>query len=129
MILPLALHLPFMDEWGVILVIGLLLFGKRLPEVGRSIGKGIVEFKKGLAGIEDEIDQAAAAKPTGTAPTVTPAPMRPAIAADQKFDPYTGQPIQPQLAGAVPAGAKFDPYTGKPLGDDVVSATPQTSSV
>jgi len=36
--------------------IGLLLFGKRLPEVGRGLGKSIVEFKKGLAGIEDEID-------------------------------------------------------------------------
>jgi sec-independent protein translocase protein TatA len=127
MVLPLALHLPFMDEWGVILVIGLLLFGKRLPEVGRSIGKGIVEFKKGLAGIEDEIDLAAK---TG-APVVTPAAsaaVRPAIAADHKFDPFTGQPLQPQLAGNVPAGAKYDPITGKPLSEEAI-ATPQTSSV
>jgi len=40
----------------IILVIALLLFGRRLPEVGRSLGKGIVEFKKGLKGVEDEID-------------------------------------------------------------------------
>jgi sec-independent protein translocase protein TatA len=40
----------------VILVIGVLLFGRRLPEVGRSLGKGIVEFKKGLKGLEDEVD-------------------------------------------------------------------------
>lgn len=46
---------PF--EWMVILVIGLLVFGKRLPEVGKSLGKGIVEFKKGLKGIDDEIEQ------------------------------------------------------------------------
>ncbi len=39
----------------VILVIALLLFGRRLPEVGRSLGKGIVEFKKGIKGIEDDI--------------------------------------------------------------------------
>lgn len=39
-----------------ILVIALLLFGKRLPEVGRSLGKGIVEFKKGIKGVEEEID-------------------------------------------------------------------------
>jgi sec-independent protein translocase protein TatA len=43
----------------VILVIGILLFGKRLPEVGRSLGKGIVEFKKGLRGVEDDVDAAA----------------------------------------------------------------------
>jgi sec-independent protein translocase protein TatA len=42
----------------IILVVALLLFGRRLPEVGRSLGRGIVEFKKGLRGVEDEINQA-----------------------------------------------------------------------
>jgi sec-independent protein translocase protein TatA len=46
-----------MPEMIVILTLGVLLFGKRLPEVGRSIGKGIVEFKKGLKGVEDDIDE------------------------------------------------------------------------
>jgi sec-independent protein translocase protein TatA len=45
-------------EMIVIVGLGVLLFGKRLPEVGRSLGKGIVEFKKGLKGIEDEVDEA-----------------------------------------------------------------------
>lgn len=45
-------------EWIVVLVIGLLLFGRRLPEVGRGVGKSIVEFRKGIQGIEDEIDEA-----------------------------------------------------------------------
>lgn len=40
-------------EWIVILVVALLIFGKRLPEVMKSMGKGIVEFKKGVKGIED----------------------------------------------------------------------------
>jgi len=35
-------------ELMIVGVIAVLLFGKRLPEVGRSMGKGIVEFKKGL---------------------------------------------------------------------------------
>ncbi len=36
----------------VLLAIGLLLFGKRLPELGRSIGKALVEFKRGLRDAE-----------------------------------------------------------------------------
>ena len=40
----------------VIMVIGVLLFGRRLPEVGRYLGKGIVEFKKGIKGLEDDVD-------------------------------------------------------------------------
>jgi sec-independent protein translocase protein TatA len=38
----------------LVLIVGVLLFGKRLPEVGRSLGKGLMEFKKGLHGLEDE---------------------------------------------------------------------------
>ena len=52
----LALPMPHGWEWLIILAIGLLLFGKRLPEVGRSLGKGIVEFKRGIKGIEEEIE-------------------------------------------------------------------------
>lgn len=51
-----------------ILVIALLIFGNRLPEVARSMGKGIVEFKKGLRGVEDEIDQASNAPPPAPPP-------------------------------------------------------------
>ena len=45
-------------EIGAILLVGILLFGKRLPEVGRGLGKSIVEFKKGLKDVTDEIDEA-----------------------------------------------------------------------
>ena len=51
------------QEMIVLLVIGVLLFGRKLPEVGRYLGKGIVEFKKGMKGLEDEIDSSAAARP------------------------------------------------------------------
>ncbi len=50
--------LPGGMEWIVILVIGLLLFGRRLPEVARSLGKSIVEFKKGMSDVRDEINDA-----------------------------------------------------------------------
>jgi sec-independent protein translocase protein TatA len=47
---------PGGTEWVILLVLGLLIFGRRLPEVGRSLGKGIVEFKRGIKGIEDEVE-------------------------------------------------------------------------
>lgn len=43
------------QELLMILVLGVLLFGRRLPEVGRAVGKTVVEFKKGMAGMEDQI--------------------------------------------------------------------------
>ncbi|HEU4725114.1 MAG TPA: twin-arginine translocase TatA/TatE family subunit [Candidatus Eisenbacteria bacterium] len=39
-----------------IFLIVLFLFGaKRIPEIGRSIGKGIQEFKKGMKEVETEL--------------------------------------------------------------------------
>jgi sec-independent protein translocase protein TatA len=46
---------PF--HWLIILFIVFLLFGNRLPSVMRSLGQGVVEFKKGMAQIKDESDE------------------------------------------------------------------------
>ncbi len=49
-----------------VLIVGmiiLLLFGNRLPALMRSLGQGIVEFKKGVKGIEDQSEQPPADKP------------------------------------------------------------------
>ncbi|MDY7107078.1 MAG: twin-arginine translocase TatA/TatE family subunit, partial [Planctomycetota bacterium] len=59
----LAFGMPGGTEWIILLVLGLLIFGRRLPEVGRSLGRGIVEFKKGIKGVEDEIDEASSPRP------------------------------------------------------------------
>ena len=44
---------PF--HWLIIAMVVFLLFGNRLPSVMRSLGQGVVEFKKGLQGIEDDV--------------------------------------------------------------------------
>jgi sec-independent protein translocase protein TatA len=41
----------------VILIIALILFGRRLPEVARSLGKSLTEFKKGMNETQDEIEK------------------------------------------------------------------------
>jgi sec-independent protein translocase protein TatA len=50
-------------EIGVVLVLGLLLFGpKRLPGLGKSLGEAIKGFKKGINDENDEIDVTASVK-------------------------------------------------------------------
>ncbi len=87
-------------ELMVFCVIGLLLFGKRLPEVARSLGKGIVEFKKGVKGIEEEIHQStyeSSSSNNYSRPSPAPRPT----ASDEtnevtapKFEPPTSEPTQ-----------------------------------
>lgn len=47
---------PF--EMMIIAGVALLLFGKRLPDVARSVGSSISEFQKGLKAVETDIDRA-----------------------------------------------------------------------
>lgn len=45
-------------EIVVVLIIALVVFGpKRLPELGRSLGKGIREFRGSLGGNDDDDDE------------------------------------------------------------------------
>lgn len=46
----------------IIAAIAFLLFGNRLPSVMRSLGRSVTEFKKGVAGIEEEVDAAVSAE-------------------------------------------------------------------
>ncbi len=64
MLAPLAvfLSMPGPMEMLIIGVIVLLLFGNRLPSTMRSLGRGIVEFKKGVQGIEDDVEKAGKTK-------------------------------------------------------------------
>lgn len=81
-------------ELIVLGIIALLLFGKNLPEVARSLGKGMTEFKKGMRGIEDEFHGAMRDTPR------EPPRRRPEPARDEerelrapKFEPPTSEPV------------------------------------
>jgi sec-independent protein translocase protein TatA len=63
-------------ELLIVLVVVLLVFGpKRLPEMGRSLGKGLREFKDSITGKDDETPDRAEL-PAGTQDTSAPAPPR-----------------------------------------------------
>lgn len=79
---------PSLPELLIVGFVALLLFGKRLPEVARSLGKGIVEFKKGVRGLEDEVDTATYSRPTSRP---EPEEVREPVTAP-KFDPPTQEP-------------------------------------
>jgi len=55
---------PSGGEMVLLLLIALLLFGRRLPEVAMNVGKGLREFQSGLKGMQDEITRAANSSPT-----------------------------------------------------------------
>jgi len=78
--------------WGEILVLGIiavLLFGRRLPDMAKYLGKSVVEFKKGMHGLESGFDDLA--NPT--------APVGPTSAQAEAIRP-------PQRVA--PAAPKFD---------------------
>lgn len=95
-------------EMIVLGIIALLLFGKRLPEVARSLGKGITEFKKGMHGIEDEI-QSASRSATATSSSSS----RPQVEDDEqqwkapRFEPPTSEP-QAETATKAEASTKAE---------------------
>ena len=69
------ISMPGGPEWIVIGIIGLLIFGKRLPDVARSLGKSVVEFKKGLKAVEDEITTSG--NESSNSPSELPPPSNP----------------------------------------------------
>ena len=69
--------MPNVGPWEIILLLllALLLFGaKRLPEIGRSMGRGLREFKDSVSG--KDADDEPAELPVRTTPAETPARER-----------------------------------------------------
>ena len=77
-------------EMMIIGAIAILLFGNKLPEVAKSVGKGFNEFKKGMHGIDEEISSA----------TRTPSPSRPSRVIEDREDTSAPKFEPPPSEGA-----------------------------
>jgi len=94
-------------QLAVVAFIALMLFGKRLPEVMRSLGKGITEFKKGMSGLEEEMHRGGSSNSNSYLPPPSyheparplPAEERPEISAP-KFQPPTAAPTPPPTSAS-----------------------------
>lgn len=68
----------------VVLIIALVVFGpKRLPELGKSLGKGIQEFKGTIGGEGDRSEKQDAIEPVTVTVTPAAAPKTPAGTPEQ----------------------------------------------
>jgi sec-independent protein translocase protein TatA len=82
----------------IVLIVGVLIFGRRLPEIGRYLGKGIVEFKKGMRGLEDELDFTDSNKYAQN----NQAPQQQQQVSDQIRPPQRVQPAAPKFEDNLP---------------------------
>jgi sec-independent protein translocase protein TatA len=86
-----------MMEMVILFGVAVLLFGKRLPEVGRTLGKGIVEFKKGIRGIEEEFrfdEHSTRHNFNNPEPLHTPSDSDLIESSVPKFEPPTAAPVR-----------------------------------
>ena len=67
----LALGMPSGWEWLILVFLALLIFGRRLPEVARSVGRSVTEFKKGLSEVSTAAQKESTDSTGGRLPEAT----------------------------------------------------------
>lgn len=75
--------------------LAVLLFGERLPEVARSFGKGFMELKNGMRGIQDEIQNAVNSATSIDTTSRYQEPEQREEATAPKFEPPPSPPTPP----------------------------------
>jgi sec-independent protein translocase protein TatA len=99
--------LPAPTQLIVLLVLAVLLFGQNLPQVARTLGQKLADFRRGMKHIEDEIRSI-------TSDITSSAPTRPAISNSNPQDyPYNfSQPRDDPSDLDEPTAPKFEPPPG-----------------
>jgi sec-independent protein translocase protein TatA len=69
--------------------LGLLLFGRKLPDVGRYLGRSMIEFKKGMKGLEDDVESSTN-MPSNPMPMEQPRPPQRVMNAPPRFEDNPG---------------------------------------
>jgi TatA/E family protein of Tat protein translocase len=70
--------MPGFQEWVLILLIVLILFGaKRLPELARGLGQSVNEFRKAKDEFERELHKTTTVENTPAKPATTETPEQP----------------------------------------------------
>ena len=74
----------------MLLVIGVLLFGKDLPDVARKLGKSLLDIRRSLQGLHDEVPNDRPSRPSEPVARPPRPPQRIAPTARKFEDPPTG---------------------------------------
>ena len=69
-----------------LLGLGVLLFGRNLPQVGRSLGRTMVEFKKSFSGMEEELTNPTSTPRYDSVPVEQPRPPQRVMTSAPKFE-------------------------------------------
>jgi TatA/E family protein of Tat protein translocase len=105
-----------MPELLFILVLALLVFGpKRLPQVGRTLGRGLREFRKATSELKRTVDtELSSADLEPTRPTAKPVAVKSPEPVDSTPAPEGDSEDVPEAAAEAPAAAKDAARTEDP---------------
>ena len=85
---------PGPGDMVILAVVSIMLFGKRLPEVARQVGRGWMELKRGMSGIQSELNAAI----YSDTPSGKPSPSRSYVNEIEDYEEQTAPKFEPPPA-------------------------------